>query len=299
MRILVMGAGAVGCYYGAMLARAGHPVTLVGRRRHVEVIGRDGLILETAAGCERLPVTATDSPAAAAADAELVLVCVKSGDTEAAARDLAGHLPAAASVLSLQNGVDNADRLARALGRPVIPAAVYVAVAMAGAGHVRHHGRGDLLIGRSPRSAEIAALLGAAGVPTTVSADVLAAQWGKLIVNCAYNAMSAITQLTYGELARNAQVRAVMAEVAAECLAVAAAAGIEVDGDTGRAIRAIAETMAGQRSSTAQDLAAGRPTEIEHLNGYIVRTGERLQVPTPANRSLYALVQVMSGGGGA
>ena len=287
-----MGAGALGCYYGAMLARAGHPVMLVGRQRHVEVINRDGLMLETAAFSERLPIHATVSPAAAA-DAELVLVCVKSGDTESAGQELASHLPDDAIVLSLQNGVDNADRLARMLGRPVIPAVVYVAVEMAGPGHIRHHGRGDLLIGSSARSQEIAALLTAANIPTTVSADVLAALWDKLIINCAFNALSAIPQLPYGELVRREQVLEVMHDVAAECLAVAAAAGIRVDSDPRLAIGKIAESMPTQYSSTAQDLAAGRPSEIEHLNGYIVKTGARLQVPTPVNRALYALVRLM------
>lgn len=297
MRTLVMGAGAVGCYYGAMLARAGHPVTLVGRQRHVEAINRDGLMLETAAFSERLPAQATVSPAAVA-DAELVLVCVKSGDTERAGRELASHLADDAIVLSLQNGVDNADRLAQLLGRPVIPAVVYVAVEMAGPGHVRHHGRGDLLIGASARSPEIAALLTAAGVPTTVSADVLAALWDKLIINCAFNALSAIPQLPYGELVQREQVLEVMHDAAAECLAVAAAAGIRVNGDPRIAIGKIAESMATQYSSTAQDLAAGRPSEIEHLNGYIVKTGARLRVPTPVNRVLYALVRLMERGGG-
>ncbi|WP_295688306.1 ketopantoate reductase family protein [uncultured Nevskia sp.] len=296
MKTLVMGAGAVGCYYGAMLARAGHPVTLVGRQRHVEVINRDGLNLETAAFSERLPVRATVSPAAAA-DAELVLVCVKSGDTESAGRELAPHLAEDAIVLSLQNGVDNADRLAQVLDRPVIPAVVYVAVEMAGPGHVRHHGRGDLLIGASARSPEIAALLTAASIPTAVSDDVLAALWDKLIINCAFNALSAIPQLPYGELVKRDQVLQVMHDVAAECLAVAAAAGIRVNSDPRIAIGKIAESMATQYSSTAQDLAAGRPSEIEHLNGYIVKTGARLQVPTPVNRALYALVRLMERGG--
>lgn len=296
MRTLVMGAGAVGCYYGAMLARAGHPVTLVGRQRHVEVINRDGLMLETAAFSERVSAQAAVSPASAP-DAELVLVCVKSGDTEDAGQELAPHLARDAIVLSLQNGVDNADRLAQVLGRPVIPAVVYVAVEMAGPGHVRHHGRGDLLIGASTRSPEIAALLTEAGVPTTVSADALAALWDKLIINCAFNALSAIPQLPYGELVQREQVLQVMHDAADECLAVAAAAGIRVNGDPRIAIGKISESMATQYSSTAQDLAAGRPSEIEHLNGYIVKTGARLQVPTPVNRVLYALVRLMERGG--
>ncbi len=295
MRTLVIGAGAVGCYYAAMLARAGQPVTLLGRLRQAEVIARDGLLLETDRGCERLAVPVTMS-LAAAADADLLLVCVKSGDTESLGRELAPYLSADACVLSLQNGIDNAERLSAVIGRPVIPVVVYVAVAMVATGHVRHHGRGDLLIGASPHSAAIAALLNAAGVPTTVSDDVRVAQWRKLIVNCAVNALSAIAQRSYGDLARQQGVLDLMAAAAAECIAVARAAGVPIDDDPRIAIDAIIATMPGQRSSTAQDLAAGRATEIDHLNGFVVRTGERLQVPTPVNRCLLTLVQLLERG---
>lgn len=292
MKVAVMGAGAVGCYYGAMLARAGHPVSLIGRPRHVDAIARDGLLLETSTFSARLPVKASVS-SDAVAGADLVLVCVKSGDTERAGQDLAPHLAEDAVVLSLQNGVDNADRLAQVLGRPVIPAVVYVAVEMAGPGQVRHHGRGELLIGASTRSPEVAALFSAAGIPTTVSADVIAALWEKLVINCAFNALSAIPHLPYGELVKSEHVLEVMHDVVSECLAVAQAAGVRVNSALHVAIQKIAESMPTQYSSTAQDLAAGKRSEIDHLNGYIVAQGDQLRVATPVNRVLYTLVRLM------
>ena len=287
-----MGAGAVGCYDGGMLARAGHEVTLIGRIGHVEAVRRGGLRLETKDFDERVPAQAS-TEASAAAGAELVLVCVKSPHTESAGAALKGHLSADAAVLSLQNGVDNAERLAAVLGREVIPAVVYVATEMAAPGHVRHHGRGELVIGRSAASPRVTAVLRPAGVAVEISENVAGALWAKLVINCAYNALSAITQLPYGELVASAHVPDAMRDVVDECLAVASASGVSIPGDMHKAVRRVAETMAGQRSSTAQDLARGKPTEIEHLNGLVVRKGQALGVATPANRMLLALVKVL------
>jgi len=292
VKIAVMGAGAVGCYYGGLLARAGHPVTLIGRAAHVAAIQSGGLRLETRSFDERVAVAAS-TEALAAANAELVLCCVKSTDTEEAAALLAPQLAPGAVVLSLQNGVDNAARLQAKLAQPVITAVVYVGTEMAGPGHVRHHGRGELVLGAAPRSEELAALLSAAGIPTTVTANVDGELWGKLILNCAYNALSAITQLPYGVLRRSEGVEDVLRDVTAECLAVASAAGIAVPGDAWEAVERIARTVPGQFSSTAQDLARGRRSEIDHLNGVVVRQGERLGVPTPVNRVLHTLVKAI------
>jgi 2-dehydropantoate 2-reductase len=290
----VMGAGAVGCYYGAMLARAGHEVSLVARAQHVEAVLRHGLRLETKAFDVHVPVRASAEPAVLQG-ADLVLFSVKSTDTESAGRAMAPYLGADASILSLQNGVDNAERLSTALKREVIPAVVYVATEMAGPGHVRHHGRGELVIGASRASAEIARTFGAAGVAVEVSGNVMGALWAKLIVNCAYNALSAITQLPYSELVQSEGIAAVMREVVDECLAVARAQRILVPGDMHETTSRIAQTMPGQFSSTAQDLARGKPTEIDYLNGFVVRKGEALAVATPANRALHALVKALEG----
>ncbi|MDM0089929.1 MULTISPECIES: 2-dehydropantoate 2-reductase [unclassified Variovorax] len=295
MRVAVMGAGAVGCYYGAMLARAGHAVVLIGRPSHVEAVRARGLRLQTHAFDEQVKLEAsTDANAVQGAD--LVLFCVKSTDSEAAAAQIAPHLAPDALVLTLQNGVDNDERVRAVLpSHEVAAAVVYVATEMAGPGHVKHHGRGELVIAPARRSAEVAGQLIAAGVPTQISDNVRGALWAKLILNCAYNALSAITQLPYGLLAQGAGVTEVLRDVVAECLAVAKAEGIAVPGDTAAAVRAIAQTMPSQYSSTAQDLARGKLSEIDHLNGLVVRRGEALGVPTPANRVLFVLVKLLEG----
>jgi 2-dehydropantoate 2-reductase len=292
MNVAVVGAGAVGCYYGFLLAKAGYAVTLIGRPALVEAVRSDGLVLESAAGAGSVPVQAT-TEGNGVAGADLVLVCVKSGDTEAAGAMIAPHLGRSATILSLQNGVDNAERLAAVLGRPVVPVAVYVATAMAGPGRVRHNGRGDLILGASDTSERIATALTAAGAPTTVSARALDALWGKLIMNCAYNALSALTQLPYGRLVQGEGVVESMTDVVRECVAVAQAAGVSVPPDIFDSVMALNRTMADQLSSTAQDLARGRPSEIDHLNGYVVRRGAALGVPTPANRMLHTLIKLV------
>jgi 2-dehydropantoate 2-reductase len=281
-----------------MLARAGHAVTLIGRPAHVEAFKARGLRFEGLKFDERVPVEAS-TEARAVRGAKLVLFCVKSTDTEEAAAQMAPHLDAHALVVNLQNGVDNTERIQARVAQPVVPAAVYVATEMAGPGHLKHHGRGDLVIGEHGAKLPAGALVqlqewfDAAGVPTTISDNVAGELWAKLVVNCAYNALSAITQLPYGKMIAGAGVRDVMRDVVEETLALAKASGVAMAPGMLERVYKIAEAMPTQFSSTAQDLARGKPTEIEHLNGFVLRRGAALGVATPVNRALYALVRLL------
>ena len=290
----IMGAGAVGCYFGALLAQAGHTVRLVARPTHVQAITSHGLRLQTATQDTHVPLQAS-TDASAVQGADVVLLCVKSTDTQAAAQQMQPHLAPGALVLTLQNGVDNDARVRAVLGpsHPVIAAVVYVATAMAGPGHVRHFGRGELVVGPSPASAHLAQALAQAGIPTEVSDNVCGALWAKLVINCAYNALSAIVQQPYGWLVAQEGACAVIDDLVTECLAVARADNIQLPDGIRAAVQDIARTMAGQRSSTAQDLARGHPTEIAHLNGYVVQRGAALGVPTPVNRAMLVLVRML------
>ena len=295
LKFAVMGAGAVGCYYGGMLARAGHLVVLIARPPHVRAISTAGLRLQTQTFDEQVRLQAS-ADASAVQGADVVLFCVKSSDTEAAGRLMQPYLQTNALVLCLQNGVDNADRLRAVLpGRSVSAAVVYVATEMAGPGHVKHHGRGDLVIEPSTSSAAAADTLTAAGVPTVVSNNVQGELWAKLTLNCAYNAVSAIAQLPYGKTVAGAGVQDLMRDVVAECLLVAGAYGVQMAGDAQLAVANLAASMPNQLSSTAQDLARGKPTEIDYLNGFIVQRGAALGIATPANRVLWALVKLLEG----
>jgi 2-dehydropantoate 2-reductase len=291
----VMGAGAVGCFYGGMLARAGFAATLIGRAVHVQAIQNQGLRLQTLSFDEVVHPKASELPSAVAA-ADVVLFAVKSTDTEAAGIQIRPYLKAGALVLCLQNGIDNAERLRAVLpGVDVTAAAVYVAAEMAAPGHLRHHGRGELIIEPSPRSVMVAQALQAAGVPTQISADVRDMLWTKLVINCAYNGLSAIGQIAYGELLQRPGLPEVLRDLVLECRAVAAADGVHLPDDLEASVRAISISMATQMSSTAHDLRRGKPTEIDFLNGHVVRRGEQLGVPTPANRLLWAAVKLLEG----
>lgn len=292
MKTTILGAGAIGCFYGGMLARAGREVALIGRAVHIDAIRCGGLRMQTQSFDEQVPVSAfTD--AAAVADSKLVLCCVKSNDTLQAAKDMAPHLDPDAIVLSLQNGYDNAERLQKSLGRLVYPAVVYVATEMAGPGHLRHHGRGELVIGQFAGSSEVVAEFALAGVPVSVSDNVAGQLWAKLIINCAYNGLSAITQMPYGQIVAGDGMREVIDDVVNECLEVAKADGVSVQNDIRSAVAGIAQSMATQISSTAHDVARGRLSEIDYINGYVVRRAAIHGIRTPANRTILALVKLL------
>jgi 2-dehydropantoate 2-reductase len=309
-RVAVMGAGAVGSYFGGMLARAGVSVTLIGRRDHVEAIRRDKLFLDIVTFQERVAVEASTDPAEVAG-ADVVLFCVKGVDNEAASRSIAPHLAADAIVVSLQNGVDNVETIREASGMDALPAVVYIAAALPEPGHVKHLGRGELAIGeltsgagsssssmRSPRTEKIAALFSSAGVPCRISDYIEADIWAKFIMNCGGNAVTAIAQCSYAEAAKNPESLELMSRLIEETVAVARAAGIRLPNVNfmEEGIKSLA-TFGTATSSTAHDLARGKRTEIESLNGYVARLGQKLSVATPSNFSVYAMVKLLEESG--
>ncbi len=304
--VAVVGAGALGCYFGGMLARAGATVTLIGRRAHVDAISRDGLRLDSLGRQQVIPVAATEDIAAVAA-ARLILFCVKSNDTDDAARAMARHVAPDAVVLSLQNGVNNVERIRLHVKQPVFPALVYAAAEMSGPGCVRHTGGGNLIIGRlhdgrpdDPAGRQLLdalkAFLTDAGIPVAISDHIEVELWSKLVMNCAYNAISALCRTHYSAMVAMPEVRDVMCEAVREVAAVAAAKGIRLPDDMVAAAIRLADGMPVTISSTAQDIRRGRRTEIDHLNGYVAREGAALGIATPVNRTLNALVKLLEQG---
>jgi 2-dehydropantoate 2-reductase len=303
-RIAVMGAGAVGCYFGGMLARAGAPVTMIGRQEHVEAMNRNGLFLDSIHFQQQIPISAA-TDVAAAHEAEIVLLCVKTLDTEEAAKSLAPYLASKAIVVSLQNGVDNVERIRAVANIDAIPAVVYVGAEMAAPGRVKHTGRGDLIIGNLSKHnrrddhrrrdlENIAALFTRAGVTCRISENIEGELWLKLIINCAYNAISALSRARYNRLVSNPLTRDLMKNVVEEALAVARAAGVQLPNiDLLDTTWKLADAMPNATSSTAQDVARGRRTEIDSLNGYVAHRGAELGVATPVNQTLHALVKLL------
>ena len=300
-RVAVVGAGAVGSYFGGMLARAGAHVTLIGRPAHVDVWTREGLVIDSVNFQETIPVSAS-TDLAASGDAELVLFSVKSLDTEETARQLARHLRNDAVVVSLQNGVDNVERIRAVAALDPIAAVVYVASSMPAPGRIKHAGRGDLLVGDlpgrsgSPRGETIARVSNwfeAANVTCRVSSDIETDLWIKLIANVGLNAISAVVNVPYGEIVATPESCETVRQLVTECVAVGRAAGVPLpEADFVEKVLRFAEKAGQVFSSTAQDLGRGKRTEIDALNGFVARRGAELGVQTPVNQALVALVKL-------
>jgi 2-dehydropantoate 2-reductase len=185
----------------------------------------------------------------------------------------------------------------------VIPAVVYIAVAMTGAGQIKHSGRGDLIVGNpltdhdesESELVEVAATFTRAGVPCRTSKNIAVDLWEKLIMNCAYNAISALARMKYGRIASDAGSIDVIKRVVIEAVAVGNADGVPLSADSmiAAALKLGSEAMPDALSSTAQDIARGKPTEIDSLNGFVVRKGAELGVPTLVNQTLYSLVKLL------
>lgn len=276
-----------------MLALAGVPVTLIGRPAHIEAIARDGLLLESQRGDDRIRLAATTSMDGVR-DAHTLLLCVKTLDTETVAREIRPFLSPVSTVVSMQNGVDNVSRIRAASGIQAIPVVVYVAASMAGPGHVKHSGRGDLVLPESARA--LAATFEAAEIPCRLSPAIENELWQKMVMNCGYNAISALGRAQYGRMAKDPRIRALIRRTIAETVAVARADGVELSEEAMvEAARRLGEAMSGATSSTAQDIARGKTTEIESLNGYVARRGAEAGIPTPVNETLCALVHLLEG----
>ena len=297
-RIAVVGAGAVGGYFGGMFARAGAPTVFIGRKHFADAVNSNGLVLDKLHGQERITVRAKVEMSAVE-DCSLILFCVKANDTSATAKEMAPFVRSGATLVCLQNGVDNADKIrAAAANTIVVPAVVYVAVSVPESGRVKHLARGDLIIGSSSGSAtELANVFIRAGIPCRISDNIEGELWLKLLRNCALNAISALGHVRYGQIVQSDDAKKLMEQIVDEVLAVARAAGVVLAGVHNRqsgmaAAMELAMQMADAFSSTAQDLNRGRPTEIDALNGYISRRAAQLGIPVPVNHTLFTLVKL-------
>jgi 2-dehydropantoate 2-reductase len=280
-----------------MFTRAGAPTVFIGRKHFADAVHANGLVLDRSHGRERIRVDAT-TDISAVRDCSLILFCVKANDTSATAAQMAPFVGRDTTVVSLQNGVDNAERVRAAANVLAIPAAVYVAVSVPEAGQVKHLARGDLIIGSpSEKTTDIAKVFERAGIPCRISENIEGELWVKLLRNCALNAVSALAHASYGQIAQSDDAKELMERIVDEVLAVARAARVVLPGVHDResgmaAAMELATQMAGAFSSTAQDLNRGRLTEIDALNGYVACRGAELGVPVPVNHALFTLVKL-------
>ena len=300
MKIAVIGAGAMGSLFGAYLAKAGEAVMVVDIwQEHVAAIRSQGLMLGEPAGDEVVRLDAMLGTGGLE-PVDLVILFVKSAATQAAATDAAALLRPGGRVLTLQNGLGNAEAIAEIVGAErVLAGTTAQGATLLGPGRVRHGGSGETHIGRLSGEAdafchEVAALLTNAGLPTVVEPDVRSLIWGKLIINTGINALTALRRLRNGQLADLAETRQLLALAVEEAVKVARAAGVQLPYEKPlEKVLAVAVATGQNQSSMLQDVLRGSPTEIAVINGAIVREGERLGVATPVNRTLTLLVQAL------
>ena len=299
MKITVIGSGAMGSLFGALLAETGQPVTLLDvRRDHVEAVNTEGLAIEKEGSRRRVRIQAASDPDSIG-PADLCIVFVKSTHTTAAARTAARLCGDRSMVLTLQNGMGNADTLAEALAPDrVIAGTTSHGATFLGPGSIRHAGSGETVIGpwSTAGVAGVKAVTEAfnyAGIAKWVVSDVRHVMWAKLLINVGINAVTALTGIRNGQLLDLEQTRRLSREAVEEALAVAGTQGIAIEGDPVEKVFSVAAATAANRSSMGQDVDHGRTTEIGAINGFIVRMAEQAGVPVPVNRALTALVETM------
>ncbi|SAL84550.1 2-dehydropantoate 2-reductase [Caballeronia terrestris] len=300
MKIAILGAGALGCAIGSTLSQGGHETWLIDRSAaHVGAMCRDGLQVDDADGSRHIKVRATTQAAEVGA-ADLVVVLVKSFHTDSAMRGALDLIGPDTLVLSLQNGLGHEDVLSEIVGRErVLAGKTYVGGVLRGPGHIQSGVSGKLTyIGEldgqvTQRVQAIAEAFNASGLTTTVSDNILGTMWDKLLINVATGAVTGITRLTYGQLYEEPILKETALAAVAEAMAAAKAAGIKLSmSDAEQAWTLAAEGLSPEfKTSMLQSLEKGSVTEIDFINGAVVRWGQRLGVPTPVNSTLVACIK--------
>jgi len=296
MRIAVMGSGAVGGYFGARLAAAGADVTFVARGEHLRAMQHHGLRITSAQGPLEVRSTFVAAPDQAA-PVDLVLFSVKSQDTESAARALGPLMGSHTLVLSLQNGVDNADKIARLWGHDRSLAGVaYVVARVAAPGLIEHEGGGQIVLGSLHAASEVnaraaQAILTHAKISSDVRADIRAVLWRKLAWNAPFCALSCLLRMTVGEILASASLESLVRGCAEEVLDAARCHGLELPASTVDEVLSSSGPLGHVRTSMLNDLEAGKPLEHEALNGIVVRTLQQSGRRGPINEILYAALR--------
>lgn len=301
MKIAVLGAGAMGSLYGGLLSDGGNEVWLLDIwKEHVDAINERGLAIEKEDG-ERLvrDIRAVSNPESIG-NVDLLIVFVKSTATEEAVRGATPVIGEKTSVLTLQNGLGNIEKIEKAIGKGrVIGGVTSHGATMLGPGRIRHGGRGDTYLGEvdgsiTPRLETITKAFNEAGIASRISHSILSLIWGKLIVNVGINALTAITGLQNGMLPEHAGTSEILEMAVDEAVRVAEAKGIKLQyHDPVAHVKEVCRLTAQNRASMLQDVLNKRKTEIDMINGAVVREGKAEGIDTPVNKVLTGLVSVI------
>ncbi|HDI42371.1 MAG TPA: 2-dehydropantoate 2-reductase [Candidatus Bathyarchaeota archaeon] len=298
MRIAVVGSGAMGSLYGGLLADAGEDVTLIDIwKEHVDAINTRGLKISGASGERLVRVRATTNPAEVGT-VDLIMIFVKAYDTKKAAQDALPMVGPETVFLTLQNGLGNVEQIEEVAGKGrVVAGATTHGSTLVGPGEVFHAGKGLTYIGEltgeiTERVKRIAETFNRAGIETHISQNIQGIIWKKILINVGINAITAITGLRNGEILLVPEVKEIVRKAVLEAAEVAKAAGITVEmEDPVAEVYKVAELTAKNKSSMLQDVERGRRTEIDAINGAIVRIGKQYGVDTPVNETLVAAVK--------
>jgi 2-dehydropantoate 2-reductase len=299
MQIAVMGAGAVGAYFGAKLASAGHEVTFIARGKHLKAMRSRGL--EVRSPGNRLHIANarfTDNPGAAGI-VDLILFCVKSYDTETAAQAISPMVGAQTAILSLQNGIDNPEKIAaRWGGVRTLTGVVYVGAAIAAPGVVAHSTGGRILFGPfdgkvGRRARDVQRILSAAGIPCDLRQAIEKVQWTKLLWNAPFCAISCLARANVKQIVASAPLTRLALDCMVEVRAAARTRGIELPRRLCDEAIAFSKGLGAFKPSMLQDLEAGKPLEYEAFNGIVIKQLEQAGCATPVNQSFYALLRFL------
>ncbi len=302
MKIVIMGAGAMGSLFGGLLTLSGEDVWLVDiRGDHIEALVERGLRMEERGKTQTIRVKAT-TRVASIGKADLVLLFVKAYHTERAVSDALAVQKEDTVFLTLQNGLGNEEAISRYVNRKqVVLGVTSHGATFLGPGRIRHAGWGKTYIGeldgqRTDRVAEIAKIFNRSGIETEVSSNIQSLIWNKLFVNVGINPVAALTGLRNGQLLDHPETLRMMEGLVSEAVAVARKKGIAIEGNPFETVKAVAEATRENRCSMGQDLDNRRKTEIDVINGAVVREAERLGMAVPYNQMITDLIKVIEKG---
>ena len=299
MRTVIMGAGAMGSLFGGLIASSGEEVWLVDVwKEHVDALRSKGLMIEEKGQVKNIPVQAT-TDASSIGKADLVILFVKTYHTEKAVSDALAFERDNTAFLTLQNGLANEDVISRQVNRgKVLLGVTNQGATLLGPGKIRHGGWGKTYLGEldgqvTDRIRKIAQVFQRAGIETEVSSAIQHLVWDKLLINIGINALAAVTGIKNGELLDHPETVTLMDALVCEAVEVARRKGIPIEGIPIERVKAVAEATKANRCSMGQDLDHKRKTEIDVINGAVVREAERLGVAVPYNRMITNLVKVI------